>query len=198
MRIDSTMDTLIVGMGVALVVVGVFGAREALSVLWVHTPAPWWKYAEWFLVSGLAICLLCLWLGHRGAGGFTSLPAIAGSCLGTLLAVIMGARLLLNEVRLRRGVVCETVVQSVQYTPTRHAQKPYLITTKIQKIISGNAHPDHLIFRVQSKEEMRVGTIHRFRYRKLRHPTNLKALFRRRMKETLDDFISVTVPQGGW
>lgn len=192
-RADRLADTLIVGVGAALVAAGGYGVNQQLAVIWVHEPAPeWWGMAAWALGLGLLICLVCLILGMRGRG-FTSLPASAGSLIGTLVALVIVGKLLIRDVRLGHGMACEVAVASIDYAPQANARRPYLITTTVQKILRGGVEPEVMTFRVAHQDNLRVGSGLRLEYTKPRQWTDLRTWFRRKVRHALDEAISVSV-----
>ncbi len=197
MNTDDVMDLLLMAVGVALVVIGAAGVQQELPVISVD-PVPGWRaYAGWVLAAGFVICLLSVGLGLRGVGGFTVLPVAAGSTIGVLLAMVVGTKLLVHEFRLSKGLVCVGRVVSIEHVPRRGVRKPYLVTTKIRKVLSGGVAPDTMAFRAQARdlEQLRVGMLLKLEYRKRRHGIDLKTWFRRKMRETLEDAIAVSVPQ---
>ena len=196
MSFDDVADSFLVAVGVGLVVAGTMGFQQTFNVILVDDTFPGWQgYAGWLLTAGLVICALGWMLGLRGVSGFTSLPATAGSMIGTLIAVTMVGKLLVRDVRLHRGLVCEGAVVSIQYAPRHHLRKPYLVMTKVQKMVSGGVEPEWLAFRVRDQERLRVGTGLRMEYHKPWRWVDLKTRFRRKMQEALEDAVSVSIRQ---
>lgn len=195
MKPDRVMDVLLVVVGVVLVVLGAAGVHDVLSVVRVHDPAPGWRaYTAWFLGAGLAICALGMWLGSRGIGGFASLAATGGSLLGTLLAVIMVGQLAVREFRLGRGMTCQVVVQSVEYAPREYVRsRPYLVTAKVQKVLSGDVDPKGMVFRVPDRDQITPGTGLELRYRKAHRWTDMKTWFQRHMRDALEEAVAMSV-----
>lgn len=196
MSVEHVGDTLLIMVGVALVAVGAVGVQHTLSVIWMIGSAPGLRiYAPWLLGAGLGLCGLGLMLGRQGIGGFTTLPASIGSFIGTLVAVVMVSKLIIYEVQLGRGIVCQATVESVEYAPNPNTGKSYLVTTKVSKVLKGYVDPEGLVFRVAHQDRLRAGAVLKVTYRKKHRWRDLKTIFRHRMRDAFEDAVSLSIQQ---
>lgn len=187
-------DTLIVSVGLALVAAGAYGITRQLPIIWVDDPAPeWWGMAAWALGIGFLICAVGLVLGLRGIGGFTALPATAGSLIGTMMAVVLAAKLIVREVHLIKALQCEVVVESVVPAARQNARKPYLVSTRVLRVVSGDVAPERIVFRMRRPDRVIAGAELALEYKQARRWPDLKTWFRRRVRDALEDAVSVSV-----